>query len=429
VTDEGSIPYKELHAKYQALLAENRLLKEELKAMKGGVVATELPKHDDQLFPLEPFQISVFPQPTVEQSTQIISSRSESAEKIRLFTSLFKGQDDVYARRWENKQKGTCGYSPACLNEWKRGLCGKPKVACSRCGNKAYAPLDESAVDNHLRGSMVAGIYPMLPDETCWFLAIDFDDGDWSSDISAVKDVCSAFDIPFAIERSRSGNGGHVWFFFDAPVSAVLARKFGTSLLTRAMNERHEITFKSYDRLFPNQDTMPKGGMGNLIALPLQKEARSAGNSSFIDENFEPYPDQWAFLSTIRKLSEDDLLTLAAQLSPGNELGVVKSDEEDVQKPWDVSRVDLLQSDFPREIEYVRANMLYIPKTGISQRALNRLKRLAVFRNPDFYKHQAMRMPTFNKPRIICCADETADYICLPRGANKRLSGTGVSIC
>jgi len=416
VTNENPISFKELQARCQALLAENRLLKEELNTLKAGVPASELQQRDDLFFPREPASASIIPQPTIDHSPPTICNRSESAEKIRLFMSLFKGRDDVYARRWENKKKRTSGYSPACQNEWKRGVCGKPKSTCSKCGNKAYAPLDESVVDNHLRGSMVAGIFPMLSDETCWFLAIDFDDGDWHSDVAAVKDVCVAFGIPFAIERSRSGNGGHVWFFFETPVSAVLARKFGTSLLTRAMNERHEITFKSYDRFFPNQDTMPKGGMGNLIALPLQKEARNAGNSSFIDEKIESYTDQWAFLSTIRKLSEDDVPMFTAQLSPGSELGVVRSDEEEVQRPWDVSRVDLQQSDFPREIECIRANMLYIPKTGISQRALNRLKRLAVFRNPDFYKHQAMRMPTFNKPRIICCADETSAYLCLPRG-------------
>lgn len=259
---ENLISFEELQSKYQVLLAENRQLKDELNALKTGLSPAELQQQDDLCFPLETQPKNILHQPS-EPSPSIICSRSESAEKIRLFMSLFKGRDDVYARRWENAKKGTSGYSPVCLNEWKQGVCGKPKVACSKCGKKAYAPLDESVIDNHLRGCVVAGIYPMLPNETCWFLATDFDDGDWKSDISAVKDVCSAFGISFALERSRSGNGGHVWFFFEAPVSAALARKFGTALLTRAMTERHEITFKSYDRLFPNQDTMPKGGLGN----------------------------------------------------------------------------------------------------------------------------------------------------------------------
>ncbi len=408
MTEETLISFKALQSKYQLLLAENRLLKAELEAFKAGLSVTEIQRQEKPDFPREPESI-IQPSDAASPSTNI-SNRSGSIEKIRIFMSLFKGRDDVYAKRWDSKKKGTVGYSPVCLNEWKRGVCGKPKVACSTCVNKSYVPFDEAVVDNHLRGILVAGIYPMLRDETCWFLAIDFDDGDWQKDISTLQDVCIPFGIPVVVERSRSGNGGHAWLFFEAPISATLARKFGTSLLTHATNERHEITFKSYDRFFPNQDTMPKGGLGNLIALPLQKEARLAGNSVFVDRTFEPYPDQWAFLGTIEKLSEDEVLALTAQLSPGSELGVVKQDEEEVQKPWEAHRVVALQRrDFPREVEIVKANMLYIPKKGISQRALNRLKRLAVFKNPEFFKHQAMRLPTFDKPRIICCADDSGN--------------------
>jgi len=431
MTDETLISFKELQTKYQLLLAENRLLKAELDAFKAGLNSTELQRQEKPCFCREPENI--IQPPATESTSTNISNRSESAEKIRLFMPLFKGRDDVYAKRWDSKKKGSSGYSPVCLNEWQRRVCGKPKVPCSTCVNKSYAPFDESVIENHLLGNMVAGIYPMFRDETCWFLAIDFDDGDWQKDISTLQDVCMTFGIPVVVERSRSGNGGHAWFFFEVPLSATLARKFGTSLLTHATNERHEITFKSYDRFFPNQDTMPKGGLGNLIALPLQKEARLAGNSIFVDRNFEPYPDQWAFLGTIQKLSEDDLLALTVQLSPGSELGMVKRDEEEVQKPWEaVSRVvDLQRSDFPREVDIVKANMLYIPKNGISQRALNRLKRLAVFKNPEFFKHQAMRISTYGMDRIICCADDSVDYLCLPRGCEEEmktlLAAQGVS--
>lgn len=218
VIDEGLVSFKELQANYQTLLAENRLLKEELKTLKAGLGVTGLERQKEPCFSREPDPNyeSMVQQSSAEPCSPTICNRSESAEKIRLFMSLFKGRDDVYARRWENKKKGTSGYSPACLNEWKQGVCGKPKVACSKCGHKSYAPLDESVIDNHLRGNnMLAGIYPMLRDETCWFLAIDFDDGDWQKDISALKDVCMTFGIPVAVERSRSGNGGHVWLFFD----------------------------------------------------------------------------------------------------------------------------------------------------------------------------------------------------------------------
>ncbi len=429
IEDSGSI--SELSEKCQVLLLENSNLKEEIRALKARLVIAEAPYSGDEISGNTSEPAMIAPQVGIVSSTGM-SKNADEKEKIKLFMSLFKGRDDVYARRWENKKKGTSGYSPSCLNEWKHGLCVKPKGTCTGCVHKAYAGLDGKVIDGHLRGKIVAGIYPMLPDETCWFLAIDFDDGEWKKDISVLREVCAEFDIPVAIERSRSGNGSHAWLFFKGPILASLARKFGTSLLTYTMQNRHEITFKSYDRFFPNQDTMPKGGMGNLIALPLQKEARKAKNSEFIDRNLEPYPDQWAFLGTIRTLSEDDVITLTLKLGQGNELGVLKIDEEETQKPWETTKVKLLKTDFPREIEIVKSNMLFVPKAGISQRALNQLKRLAAFKNPEFYKNQAMRMPTYGKPRIICCAEDTAEYLCLPRGCEQDLrtifSGQGMNV-
>ena len=338
--------------------------------------------------------------------------------------SLFKGRSDVYAQRWENKNKGTSGYSPVCLNQWQAGVCGKPKITCSKCENKDYAALDENAIEHHLRGDIVIGVYPMLQDETCHFLAVDFDEADWQRDISVFRDVCIELKIPAAVERSRSGRGGHVWFFFETSVSATLARKFGTILLTAAMNKRHEIQFKSYDRLFPSQDTMPKGGLGNLIALPLQKAAREKSNSEFIDDHFQSYADQWAFLSTIQKIPQNRIEKIITDFGVDHELGVLKQDEQEgAEKPWETSKpkIELQRDDFPERIEIVKANMLFIPKAGISQKAMNRLKRLASFKNPMFYKQQAMRLPTYGHPRVISCADETQDYLCLPRGCEPEL--------
>lgn len=401
----------ELAEKCQVLLAENVKLKKEVRALKARLAQYSANKISEEKSEPE----TVLPQvDTISPSN--MSKNADEREKIKLFMSLFKGREDVYARRWENKKKGTSGYSPSCLYEWKPGLCIKPKGTCTRCTHKKHAGLDEKIIDDHLRGKIVAVIYPMLPDETCWFLAIDFDDGEWKKDILVLREACAELNIPVAIERSRSGNGGHAWLFFKVPIPASLARKFGTSILTYTMQNRHEITFKSYDRFFPNQDTMPKGGLGNLIALPLQKEARKAGNSEFIDRNFEPYSDQWAFLDTIPTLSEEAVITHTLKLGQGNELGVLKKDEEETQKPWETVKVKLLKTDFPQEIEIVKSNMLFVPKKGISQKALNQLKRLAAFKNPEFFKNQAMRMPTYEKPRVICCAEDTGEYLCLPRG-------------
>ncbi|MEK7718040.1 MAG: DEAD/DEAH box helicase family protein [Bacteroidota bacterium] len=338
--------------------------------------------------------------------------------------SLFRGRDDVFARRWENNKKDKSGYSPACANEWQPGVCRKPKTSCSECKHKDYLVLNEEEVDDHLRGrnNLVVGIFPMLMNETCYFLAIDFDDEGWQKDIKTLREICTTYEISVAVERSRSGNGAHAWFFFEQPISAYLARKFGSSLLTSAMSRQHDITFKSYDRLFPNQDTMPKGGFGNLIALPLQKAARTNDNSIFIDDHFQPYDDQWAFLASIRRLSENDLQILISKLCHGNELGPLKKDDEEDAKPWETEKPRLRKDDFPNKLEVVRSNMLFIPKEGFSQRALNQIRRLAAFKNPEFYKAQSMRMSTFNKPRIICCADETTEYLCLPRGCEEDLT-------
>lgn len=424
--------YKELLIKYDLLLNENSRLTEENNRLKAQLGITEFDPSKNNI--TEIFTEKPIPDDESTKSASFLNlnNTSDSISKIKLFMSLFKGRDDVYAKRWENKKKATSGYSPVCLNQWEVGLCGKPKIPCTKCTNKLYAALDEHAIEDHLRGRIVAGIYPMLPDETCYFLAMDFDEADWQIDISMVREVCTEFHIPVAVERSQSGNGGHVWFFFENRISATLARKFGTALVTFSMNRRHEIRFKSYDRLFPNQDTMPKGGFGNLIALPFQKSARKNNNSEFVDETFESYCDQWAFLSSIQKISEDRIESLISELCHGHELGILKIDEEEPQKPWETHKVCLQKSDFPKQISIVKANMLFIPKAAISQRALNRLKRLACFKNPMFYKQQALRLSTYGRPRVISCADETMDYLCLPRGCEidlcTELEQLGISI-
>ena len=233
----------------------------------------------------------------------VIDDRSPPDAKIALFRSLFRGREDVYARRFESRTSGKSGYSPVCGNEWLRGICEKPRVKCAVCQHQQFLPVTDEVIRWHLSGrddrgaDFVAGVYPMLLDETCFFLAMDFDKTGWQEDALAVLETCRRIDLPVALERSRSGNGGHIWMFFEDPIPAALARRLGAHILTETMEYRPEIGLDSYDRFFPNQDTLPQGGFGNLIALPLQKEPRKKGNSVFVDEQFEPHADQWAFLS------------------------------------------------------------------------------------------------------------------------------------
>jgi len=411
--------YEELLGKYTVVLEEVKRLRKENSRLRSQLELTAFDPPGKIPEEIKTVEEAPCGESITHNFKAVVDNTSDSCAKIHLFMSLFKGRSDVYAKRWEDINKGTSGYSPVCLNIWQAGVCGKPKMSCSKCENKDHALLNENVIESHLRGNIVVGIYPMLQDETCHFLAVDFDEADWQSDISVFRDVCTELMIPVAVERSRSGKGGHVWFFFEIPVSAALARKFGTILLTAAMNKRHEIQFTSYDRLFPSQDTMPKGGLGNLIALPLQKTAREKSNSEFVDAHFQSHEDQWAFLSTIQRISQNRIEEVISEFGADHELGVLKQDEEEgAEKPWETSKtkIELQRDDFPKRIEIIKANMLFIPKAGISPKAMNRLKRLASFKNPMFYKQQAMRLPTYGHPRVISCADETKEYLRLPRG-------------
>ena len=423
--NEG-IEYKKLQVAYEALQMENLTLKGEVEKLRRqlGLISEEKPS-ESQIPAPEEINCKA---DNIEEMA-IVHRHSPSSEKIALFMSLFRGREDVYAKRWESKKTGKSGYQPVCANEWQASVCDKRKQTCHACPNRKLSPLDVHAVEKHLRGdeasaSDVIGVYPMLKDETCTFLAVDFDDEDFEKDIQAFRDACRDKEVPVAIERSRSGKGAHAWIFLDAPVSARQARRMGSGLLTYAMHMRSAIAFKSYDRLFPNQDTMPSGGFGNLIALPLQGVARKKGNSVFVDDLFQPCPDQWAYLSGLKKVSPQTVDALVAELCAGGELGILVQDEEEApEKPWERAKVPepLTQKDFPESISITLANMVYVHKVGITQSALNRIKRLGAFRNPAFYKAQAMRLPTYDKPRIISTVEDTPDYLGIPRGARSAL--------
>src|SRR5947199_1365493 len=278
---------------------------------------------------------------SVDRSPGQVHQLSSSDEKIALFRSLFRGREDVYPRRFESRKTGKSGYAPACANEWVRGICEKPRVKCAECPNRRFLPVTDEAIRWHLSGRddvgqpFVAGVYPMLFDETCFFLAVDFDKSGWLEDSSAFIETCRRMDLSAALERSRSGRGGHAWLFFDEAVPAALARQLGCYILTETMKRRPDLGFDSYDRFFPNQDTLPHGGFGNLIALPLQKEPRDLGNSVFLDDQMVPYGDQWAFLSSVTRIGRttiEDLVRDAERRGRVVGVRVPQMDKDDPER-------------------------------------------------------------------------------------------------
>ena len=371
-----------------------------------------------------------------------VDQTSSPQAKIALFRSLFRGREDVYPRRFESRKTGRSGYAPACANEWVRGVCEKPRIKCAECPNRRFLPVTDDVIRWHLSGSdpegqpFVAGVYPLLQDETCFFLAVDFDKAGWRDDAAAFLETCRHLNLPAALERSRSGRGAHVWFFFDEAIPAALARRLGSHVLTETMERRPDIGLDSYDRLFPNQDTMPQGGFGNLIALPLQRAARKQDNTVFLDSAFVPWADQWAFLASVRKIGRPQVEEIVEDAERrGRILGVRLPPQDDGEtEPWTAPpsrrREAPIVGDLPATLELVLGNQIYIPKQGLHPGLRNRLLRLAAFQNPEFYKAQAMRLSTYSKPRVIACAEDLPHHIGLPRGClddvRKTLTDLGV---
>jgi superfamily II DNA or RNA helicase len=339
-------------------------------------------------------------------------------EKVALFRRLFRGRTDVYPVRWESKA-GKSGYSPACANEWRPGICEKPRIKCSDCGHRLLVPLTDQTIYDHLVGRHTVGVYPLLADDTCHFLAVDFDDADWRNDVQAFAGSCRELGVPVVLEISRSGNGAHAWLFFSSNVPARDARRLGTAVISDTCARNRQLKLTSYDRLFPNQDTMPKGGFGNLIALPLQKIPRESGRSVFVDHRLQPYPDPWAFLASVQAMAPHDIEPTILRATGGSHpLDVTFITEEDQREPWKRATAvkQRLPGPMPKSLTATLANLLYFDKAELPQALANRLIRLAAFQNREFYRAQAMRLSVWDKPRVIGCAENFPNHIALPRG-------------
>lgn len=372
-------------------------------------------------------------------------------QHIQYYYHLFKGRNDVYSKRSgkANKKTGKHGYYTQCWNFWKDGICPKknnPQAGCGECQNQRYKELTGQVLYEHLIGaredaSDVIGLYPMFPDETVNFLVFDFDchddktggddganlDSEWIAEVNAFRKICENNDVPVLVERSRSGKGAHIWMFFEKPILAVTARKFGTALLTKGAESVNMRSFKYYDRMLPAQDHIPintktgKPGLGNLVALPLQGQALKYGNSAFIDENWNAYPNQWDCLKEVKKLSSETVEERIKEWSAEGILGVLSnefeanSESSSDTKPWDKAKHPLHKEDVSSAVEIVIADKVYINTKNMKPRMQNALRRMAAFSNPDFYKKAAMGLSTKGIPRIVFCGYDESGYICIPR--------------
>lgn len=392
------------------------------------------------------------PAAEISAYTNAINRFSSPEEKIALFKSLFSGRTDVFALRWHNEKSNKSGYSPVCKNKWLSGKCDLKKYSCAACPFKFPESLSDSRIYNHLAGKDlycrdVIGIYPLLLDNCCNFLAFDFDSHKknfenteksddaandnsnsekWKNDVRSVCKTCGEYSIFHSVEISRSGNGAHLWIFFSEKIKAKTARQFGSLILQASMLKNHSISFESFDRMFPNQDKIPNGGYGNLIALPLQGRAVKEKHSVFTDEYFLPYDDQWKYLSSVQKLSEKEIIEISEQIQKKLGFSIPLCNEENPfenKKPLsnslkskETENEELGSSDFPQKVKITLTNRIEIQKAGISEKALYILRRTAFFLNPEYYKNLRLHLPLYNIPRFIDCSKENAECLLLPRG-------------
>lgn len=431
----------EINKKMSLLEAENKGLKAEILRLQ-------------KLLEIAGIKYAIPIESEITENQNCIINKNISKEQIDLFITLFHGRTDVYAKRFISKT-GNVGYSPGCNNFWRHGVCPKregKKIKCFDCPNRNWIKLNRTLLREHLEGRKsdgtdVIGIYPMLADETCFFIVFDFDnherqkdtneneganeDNDWIEDVNAMREICMVNGIDALVERSRSGKGAHIWMFFEEAIPASLARKFGMALLTKGAESVNQINFKSYDRMLPAQDKMPAGGLGNLIALPLQGQALRKGNSAFIDEKWNVIPDPWKLMAGVKRITKQFIEEKIQDWTSGSVLGILASDMsneilkeevEDSIKPWEKkTNKQIYPDDIDGTLNIVIANQIFIEKQNVKARALNHFRRLAAYNNPKFYQNQAMGFSTKRIPRIMQCGYDTLDYVCLPRGCEEKL--------
>lgn len=361
------------------------------------------------------------------QVTGIVTSASPARDKLELFRNLFTGRKDVYAHGYRRKDGGI-GYTPACANEWKSGICPKAnrqRAKCAECGNRVFPELSDAAIISHFKGSDdrlrdVIGQYVLDKDGNTKVLVIDFDGADWKEATNAIRLVAKSHGIDAAVERSRSGNGAHVWFFFLELTSAKIAREFGSSLITEAAALNKTITFEAFDRMLPAQSTIPEGGFGNLIALPFQGKAQRKGNSVFVDEQFEPFSDQWLYLSHIQLIPRVTVHSLIDSIN-NRPHGTAAANTTAPHSQRPRKRLPLTPRDFPSSLPVTQADMLYILEKSLSPAAQMEVRRLATFANPEFYRAQSMHQSVFGKPRYIDLSELRDGCVAIPRGCKAQL--------
>ena len=420
-TQQYSDLINSLQSRIHALEDENRLLKERLD--EAGVSYADIVSGDAE---------GVVELYDPDQGARI--KKFDVTDKIAsdFFMMFCRGRKDLYDLRYTNPKTGKNGYYTQCFNRWDRGchIQKKDGVRCKDCELRAYKPVTLPLIKAHMNGTDpngndVVAIYPMLENNLCQLLVFDFDnhakgaeqedyaniDDRWKEEINALRRICKNLDVDAVVERSRSGRGAHLWIFFKEMIPARLARKFGFALLEKGAESVNLKSFKYYDRMIPTQDALPEGGLGNVIALPLQGMALKSGNSAFVDENWNSYEDQLKVLAGTRRLTRQEIEDyLSLWYSTG-----FTSEDNGTDAPWDKNS-EIEAGGVKGVVRIVLADRIYIDSSGMSNKTKRQLRRMATFSNKQYFQNQAMDMPNYDESRFIYLGSDEGKYIVLPRG-------------